>query len=136
MMYEVSAAHETQIPGREPDLISWAIDRGIGPASICEGLVSPHCLLEVDMGCVPNSLACSEPLVYSWNVRRFFCLGEQRGLETRYTLKWGEACGGLFQGVLCTLGPWEEAVPAVLVGVAACLEVPPCYQCHSSALLG
>ncbi len=41
---------ETQIPGREPDLISWAIDGGVRPAGICEALMSPHCLLEVDMG--------------------------------------------------------------------------------------
>ncbi len=34
---------ETQIPGREPNLISWAID----PRGWTGG--SPHCLLEVDM---------------------------------------------------------------------------------------
>ncbi len=41
---------ETQILGREPDLISWAIDGGMRPAGVWEVLVSPHCLLEVDMG--------------------------------------------------------------------------------------
>ncbi len=45
-----SGQAEMQIPSREPDLISWAIDRGVRPAGICEALVSPHCLLEVNMG--------------------------------------------------------------------------------------
>ncbi len=40
---------ETQIPGGEPDFISRMIDRGGRPAGICIGLVSPHCMLELDM---------------------------------------------------------------------------------------
>ncbi len=38
-----------QILGGEPDLISKTIDKGGRPAGICKGLVSPHCLLELDM---------------------------------------------------------------------------------------
>ncbi len=33
---------ETQILGREPDLISWAIDGGMRPTCICKVLVSPR----------------------------------------------------------------------------------------------
>ncbi len=40
---------ETQTPGGELDLISRTIDGGGRPAGIGEGLVSPHCLLELDM---------------------------------------------------------------------------------------
>ncbi len=40
---------ETQIRGGEPDLISRMIDGGGRPAGICIGLVSPYCLLELDM---------------------------------------------------------------------------------------
>ncbi len=48
----------TQIPlgQAEPDLISRVIGRGGRPAGICIGLVSPHCLLDLDMSWVPNSL--------------------------------------------------------------------------------
>ncbi len=40
---------ETQFPGGEPNLISRTIDGGGRPAGICIGLMSPHCLLELDM---------------------------------------------------------------------------------------
>ncbi len=41
---------EMQIPCDEPDLISRTIDGGGRPAGICIGLMSPHCLLELDVG--------------------------------------------------------------------------------------
>ncbi len=62
-------------------------------------------------------------MVYSWNVGGFFHPGEQRGLEDEYALKQGEAHGGLLEGVLCILGPWEEAVPTVLVVMAVRPEI-------------
>jgi len=54
-------------------------------------------------------------VVYSWNVGGFFCPGKQRGLVAEYALEQGEAGGGLLEGILCILGPQQEAVPAVLV---------------------
>ncbi len=98
-----------QIPVREPDFISWAIE--VRPAGICKGLVSPHCLLEVDMGWVPDSLARPELVVHSWNVKRFFHPGEQRGLVAEYAVQRCESRGGLPEGVLCILGPGKETVP-------------------------
>ncbi len=106
---------ETQIPGGESDLISRTIDGGGIPVGISIGHVSPHCLLELDMSWVPNTLAPLEPVVYSWNVGGFFCPGKQRGLVAEYALEQGEAGGGLLEGILCILGPQQEAVPAVLV---------------------
>ncbi len=63
---------EMLISGGEPDLISRTID-GVEDRAICIGLVTPHCLLELDMSCVPNSLADSETVVDSWNVGSLFC---------------------------------------------------------------
>ncbi len=71
---------EMQSPGGEPDLISRTIDGGGRPAGICIGLVSLHCLLELDMSWVPNSLARSEPVVDSWNIG---------GLFSVWPLVWG-----------------------------------------------
>ncbi len=111
-----------QIPVREPDFISWAIE--VRPAGICKGLVSPHCLLEVDMGWVPDSLARPELVVHSWNVKRFFHPGEQRGLVAEYAVQRCESRGGLPEGVLCILGPGKETVPTVLVVIAVGQDIP------------
>ncbi len=47
---QLPAGHAgTQIPGGEPKINSRMIDRGRRAAGICIGLVSPHCLLELDM---------------------------------------------------------------------------------------
>ncbi len=50
---------------------------------------------------------------------------ETEGLETKYALERGEARGGLLGGIMCILGPREEAVPAVLVVMAVRPEIPP-----------
>ncbi len=42
-------AGQAQILGGEPDLISRMIHGGGRPVGICIGLVSPHCLLKLNM---------------------------------------------------------------------------------------
>ncbi len=109
---------EAQIPGGQPDLLSRLVSGSRGMLGICEGLMSPHCLLEVDMSQVPHSLARSEPVVPSWNLRGLFRPWEEWGLVAEYALEGGQAGGVLSEGVLCILGPGKEAAPAVLIIVA------------------
>ncbi len=106
---------EAQIPGGQPDQVSWLIPGSSGTSGICEGLMPPHCLLEMDVSRVPHSLAHSKPVVHSWNLRRLSRPGEERGLVAEYALKRGQAGGILTEGVLCILGPCKVVAPAVLI---------------------
>ncbi len=44
-------------------------------------------------------------------------------MVAEHALKGSEAGGGIPEGVLSILGPWEEAAPAVLDPVAVCQEL-------------
>ncbi len=90
-----------QVPGGQIYLVSWLV---IG-------------------SWVPHSLARSESVVYSWNLRGLSCPRKELGLVAEYPLKGREAGGVLSEGVLCILGPWEETAPAILIFLAVCLEV-------------
>ncbi len=114
---------EMQIPGGQPYLVAWLVPGSRGKPGICKALMSRHCLLEVDVSRVPHSLARSEPVVYSWNLRGLSCPWKEWGLVAKYALKRREAGGVLSEGVLCILGPWEEAAPALLIFLAVCPEV-------------
>ncbi len=85
---------------------------------ICEVHVPSHYPLEVDVNRVSFSLACSEPVVHSWNLRRLFRPGEEWGMEAEYALEWGQISGTLLEGVLGIFSPREEAAPAVLTSMA------------------
>ncbi len=75
------------------------------------------------MSQVPHSLTRSEPVIYSWNLRWLFCRRKERGLVADYALEGSEASDVPSEGVLCILGPGEEAAPAVLIFLTVCLEV-------------
>ncbi len=74
------------------------------------------------MSQVPHSLTRSEPVIYSWNLRWLFCRRKERGLVADYALEGSEASDVPSEGVLCILGPGEEAAPAVLIFLTVCLE--------------
>ncbi len=75
------------------------------------------------MSSVPYSLALPEPIIHSWHLRQLSRPREEQGLVAEHALKGREAGGVMPEGVLCILGPREEAAPAVLVPVAVCPEV-------------
>ncbi len=85
---------------------------------ICEVHVPSHYPLEVDVSRVSFSLACSEPVVHSWSLRRLFRPGEEWGMEAEYALEWGQTSGTLLEGVLGIFSPREETAPAVLTSMA------------------
>ncbi len=74
--------------------------------------------LKMDVSGVPHSLARSEPVVHSWNLRGLSCPWEERGLVTEHALEWSQSGGVLTERILGILGPGEEAAPAVLVVMA------------------
>ncbi len=108
---------QAEIPGGQPEQISRLASGSSGMSGICEALMPPHCSLEMDVSRVPHSLAHSEPVIYSWNLKGLFRPWEERGLVTKYAMEGGQAGGILAEGVLCILGPREVAAPAVLIAV-------------------
>ncbi|XP_016397843.1 netrin receptor DCC-like, partial [Sinocyclocheilus rhinocerous] len=90
-------------------LVVWGQERRPGPPRIFS-------LVHI----LPNLL-----VVYSRDFRWFFGPREEWGLVTKYALERCESGGVLSEGVLCILGPWEEAGPAVLVILAVCPDVTP-----------
>ncbi len=114
---------EAEILGGQPKPLSWMVGRSRGASSISEALLPPHCLLELDVIWVPHSLALPEPIIHSWNLRRLSRPREEWGMVAEHALKGSEAGGGIPEGVLSILGPWEEAAPVVLDPVAVCQEL-------------
>ncbi len=92
---------------------------------ICKCLVPLQRTLKVNMSGLPHSLARSEPVVYSWNLRWLFCPQKEGGLVAENALEWREAGGVLPKAIRCMLGPREVAGPAVFVVLKVCLEVMP-----------
>ncbi len=114
---------EMQIPGGQPDLVSWLILGSWCMPGICEALMSPHCPLEVDVSRVPHALHRSEPVIYNWNLWWLSRPWKEWGLAAEHALEGREADGVLPEGILCILDPGEEAVPAELVFLAVCPEI-------------
>lgn len=63
---------EVQITSEKPDFITRLVSGSFTSMGIYKSLVSSDCTLEVDLSRVPLSLIHSEPIIHSWNVRRFF----------------------------------------------------------------
>ncbi len=60
---------EAQIPGGQPDQISWLTPESSGTLEICEDLKPPHCSLEMGVSQVQHSLGTSSPQLEAFQTR-------------------------------------------------------------------